>query len=194
MFLWFAQIALAAVVWSWITVRMLGRRLPQRQCGLLQAMDEGHLTDAFMEQLDECQKSGEDLPPVGCPASLYARWAARLAGEFKLEHGIPTRTAANRSMARDVLYRRLKARNTRYAHMRGVLPLAIELCFLKDEADLELDSIMRTPAMVERAQVSVVPYWGGALSWGWGSKVMDWLYQLTGWNHLKPAALPGFSK
>jgi hypothetical protein len=62
-------------------------------------------------------------------------------------------------MVREVLYKRLAKRNTRHRHMRSVLPLAIELVFLKDASELELDKLMRQPEMVRRAQESVQPYW-----------------------------------
>jgi hypothetical protein len=119
--------------------------------------------------------SGSDFPPdhifpLGPPSKGYARWAVRLASEYKLEFGIPTRTVANRMVVREVLYKRLHKRNTRHAHIRCVLPLAIELVFLKDESDLELDRLMRQPEMVKRAQDSVKPYWRGQTWASWAAE------------------------
>lgn len=139
-------------------------RHPPASNSLLDAYDEGHLCDAVVDMVQEATESGEELPAcyvaaVGSESKGYARWACRLASEFKLEFGIPRRTEANRMMVREVLYKRLAKRNTRHRHMRSVLPLAIELVFLKDASEMELDRLMRQPEMVVRAQESVKPYW-----------------------------------
>lgn len=139
-------------------------RHPRLSNTLLDAYDEGHLADSVMDLVHEAAESKEELPEryiaaVGDEPKGYARWACRLASEFKLEFGIPKRTEANRLMVREVLYKRLAKRNTRHRHMRSVLPLAIELVFLKDATELELDRLMRLPEMVERAQDSIQPYW-----------------------------------
>lgn len=131
---------------------------------LLDAYDGGHLGDDVLEVVHESAGEGEELSPaylavVGGESKGYARWACRLAAEFKLEFGIPKRTEANRMMVREVLFKRLAKRNTRHRHMRAVLPLAIELVFLKDANELELDRLMRQPEMVVRARESVRPYW-----------------------------------
>lgn len=136
--------------------------------GILACLDGGHPTDAFMEEVAEAQKDGDErLPTVVDLATTYGRWAGRIANEYKLEFGIPKRTEANRAVVRAVLYKRLKQRNTRYAHMRAVIPLALELVFLKDQQDLVLEDIMLTPGLVERAQRSVQPYWKKRTWAGW---------------------------
>jgi len=131
---------------------------------LLKVMDDGHLCDSVMAGIEDHCALEEDLPPVlaemlGGATRGYARWAARLASEYKLEFGIPKRTAANRMVVRETLHKRLAKKNTRHVHIRSVLPLAVELVFLKDEADLELDRLMQQPEMVARARQSVVDYW-----------------------------------
>lgn len=131
---------------------------------LLDAYDDGHISDDVKEIVQESAEACEELTSaylnaVGGESKGYARWACRLASEFKLEFGIPKRTEANRLMVREVLHKRLAKRNTRHRHMRAVLPLAIELVFLKDASELELERLMRQPEMVQRAQVSVQPYW-----------------------------------
>lgn len=100
-----------------------------------------------------------DIPVLDSLAITYGRWAARLANEYKLKFGIPKRTEANRLVAREWLHKRLSSRNTRYQHMRSVIPLALELCFLKDSLDLEVEELMLDPSVVRRAQQSVQPYW-----------------------------------
>lgn len=139
-------------------------RHPPISNSLLDAYDEGHLSDTVMGIVHDSAESGEELAPVfvaaaGSESKGYARWACRLASEYKLEFGIPKRTEANRMMVREVLYKRLAKRNTRHRHMRSVLPLAIELVFLKDASELELDQLMRQPEMVLRARDTVQPYW-----------------------------------
>lgn len=139
-------------------------RHPPLSNSLLEAYDEGHLADTVMDIINEAAESKEELPgaylaAAGSESKGYARWACRIAAEYKLEFGIPKRTEANRMMVREVLYKRLSKRNTRHRHMRAVLPLAIELVFLKDASEMELDRLMRQPEMVERAQESVQPYW-----------------------------------
>lgn len=136
--------------------------------GVLACLDGGHPTDAFMEEVAESQKEGDEhLPHVGDLATTYGRWAGRIANEYKLEFGIPKRTEANRALVRMVLYKRLQKRNTRYAHMRALIPLALELVFLKDQQDLVLDDIMLSSGIVERAQKSVQPYWKRRTWAGW---------------------------
>lgn len=136
---------------------------------LLDAYDGGHIADDVKDLVLESAETSEELAPeytrgMGGESKGYARWACRIASEYKLEFGIPTRTVANREMVRTILYKRLAKRNTRHRHLRCVLPLAIELCFLKDATELELDRLMRQPEMVVRAQESVRPYWA-ARSW-----------------------------
>jgi hypothetical protein len=131
---------------------------------LLDAYDEGHIADDVLDIVLESAEACEELAPeyvrgIGGESKGYARWACRIASEYKLEFGIPTRTVANRDMVRTILYKRLAKRNTRHRHLRCVLPLAIELCFLKDASELELERLMRQPEMVARAQESVRPYW-----------------------------------
>lgn len=131
---------------------------------LLDAYDEGHLSDSVMEIIQDSAETSEELSSTyiaaaGSESKGYARWACRLASEYKLEFGIPKRTTANRMMVREVLYKRLAKRNTRHRHMRCVLPLAIELVFLKDSSEMELDRLMRQPEMVCRARESIRPYW-----------------------------------
>lgn len=144
-------------------------RHPPISNSLLESYDEGHLSDAVMDIVHESACDSEELSATyiaaaGSESKGYARWACRIAAEYKLEFGIPRRTEANRMMVREVLYKRLAKRNTRHRHMRCVLPLAIELVFLKDASELELDRLMRQPEMVVRARESVQPYWA-ARSW-----------------------------
>lgn len=139
-------------------------RHPPLSNSLLDAYDEGHLADDVMDIVQESAEASEELSGVyiaaaGSESKGYARWACRIASEYKLEFGIPKRTVANRLMVREVLYKRLAKRNTRHRHMRCVLPLAIELVFLKDSSELELDKLMRQPEMVCRARESVLSYW-----------------------------------
>lgn len=139
-------------------------RHPPTSNSLLEAYDEGHLADDVLSIVQQSAEEKEELSEayvaaVGGESKGYARWACRLASEFKLEYGIPKRTEANRLMVREVLYKRLAKRNTRHRHMRSVLPLAIELVFLKDASEMELDCLMRQPEMVKRARDSVRPYW-----------------------------------
>lgn len=131
---------------------------------LLDAYDDGHISDDVLELVTESAEACEELAPAylaatGGESKGYARWACRLASQYKLEFGIPSRTEANRAMVREVLYKRLAKRNTRHRHMRCVLPLAIELVFLKDSSEMELERLMRQPEMVQRARDSVTPYW-----------------------------------
>lgn len=135
--------------------------------GVLACLDQGHPTDAFLAEVEEVSKESEDIPVIHDLATTYGRWAGRIANEYKLEFGIPKRTVANRTVVKAILYKRLARKNTRYAHMRAVLPLALEFVFLKDEQDLALDEIMLDGAMVERAQKSVTPYWGRRTWAGW---------------------------
>jgi hypothetical protein len=135
--------------------------------GFLACMDGGHPTDAYLAEIEAAQEVGEELPVLDTLVGTYGRWAARLANEYKLKFGIPKRTEANRLVVREWLHKHLVKRNTRYQHMRSVIPLAVEMCFLKDATDLELDSIMLDPAMVRRAQQSVTPYWTQTTWAGW---------------------------
>lgn len=168
--------------------------------GLLAAMDDGHFSDTVMQVLEEASKNGESLPEVldgKALAGTYGRWASRIAGEFKLEHGIPKRTVANRQMVREKLYKMLKARNTRYVHMRSVLPLAIELCFYKDASDLELDQMLQDPVMVQRAQESVKPFWKHSTWAGWIARTMFPPVVFDACAYLWPATfkhIPGFQE
>lgn len=141
-------------------------RRPPLSNSLLDAYDEGHLADDLMDIVHESASKSEELSSeyvgaVGSESKGYARWACRLASEYKLEFGIPKRTEANRMMVREVLYKRLAKRNTRHRHMRSVLPLAVELVFLKDASEIKIDKLMRQPEMVARARESVQPYWAG---------------------------------
>lgn len=130
-------------------------------------MDGGHPTDAFLDAVSAAQKSGEDIPVIFDLPTTYGRWAGRLACEYKLRYGIPKRTLANRQVVQEWLWKRLEKKNTRYAHMRSVIPLALEMVFLKDATDLELDRIMLDPEMVARAHLSVEPYWTRRTWAGW---------------------------
>lgn len=134
---------------------------------MLACLDQGHPTDDFLREVEEAQQESEDIPVICDLATTYGRWAGRIANEYKLEFGIPKRTVANRTVVKAVLYKRLMRKNTRYAHMRAVLPLALEFVFLKDEQDLVLDDIMLDGAMVRRAQQSTTPYWGRRTWAGW---------------------------
>lgn len=136
-----------------------GRRGGTGVNGVLEVMDGGHPTDAFMAEVEAAQVDESDIPVIGDLAMTYGRWAARLANEFKLRFGIPKRTEANRLVAREWLHKQLRSRNTRYQHMRSVIPLALELCFLKDSLELEVETLMLDPSVVRRAQQSVQPYW-----------------------------------
>lgn len=145
--------------------------LPQTNA-LLRVVDDGHISDSMAAVLEEgCAQSDIMLPELeealGGASRGYARWAARLASEYKLEFGIPKRTVANRQVVREALHKKLSKKNTRHSHMRSVLPLAVELVFLKDEADLELDRLMRQPEMVARARKSVKDYWNHTTWAGW---------------------------
>lgn len=161
-----ASVAVSAALW-WHSLRTKFVRVATPNI-VLDSMDGGHPTDATMESFEETQKVSEDVPG-GADGGLgvYMRWAARLANEYKLEFGIPKRTEANRQLVRTVLFKRLKERNTRYAHMRSVIPIALEMCFLKDATDMEVDRVMLMPEMVKRAQESVVPYWKRNTWAGW---------------------------
>lgn len=130
-----------------------------RTNAVLEVLDGGHPTDAFMADVETAQADESDIPVLDNLAMTYGRWAARLANEYKLKFGIPKRTQANRLVAREWLHKRLASRNTRYQHMRSVIPLAVELCFLKDELDLDIERLMLDPSVVRRAQQSVEPYW-----------------------------------
>lgn len=136
-----------------------GRRGRAGVNGVLEVLDGGHPTDAFMAEVEAAQQDESDIPVIGDLAMTYGRWAARLANEYKLKFGIPKRTEANRLVAREWLHKHLRSRNTRYQHMRSVIPLALELCFLKDSLDLEVEALMLDPSVVRRAQQSVQPYW-----------------------------------
>lgn len=166
--------------------------------GILACLDGGHPTDAFMEEVAEAEKDGDQyLPLVGDLATTYGRWAGRLANEYKLEFGIPKRTEANRAVVRAVLFKRLKRRNTRYAHMRAVIPLALELVFLKDQQDLVLDDIMLSPGLVARAQKSVQPYWKKRTWAGWLAQKLLPERLGTALTHAYPgtfSVVPGFSE
>lgn len=141
---------------------------------LLDMYDDGHLSEETVAYMEESASVADKLCPdllkeAGGESKGYARWACRIAAEFKLEYGIPTRTVANRLWVREVLYKRLAKKNTRHRHMRCVLPLAIELVFLKDACELDLDRLMQQPEMVARAKASVKPYWSGA---GWARAIL----------------------
>lgn len=141
---------------------------------LLKIVDDGHLNDEVMKEVEDyCAEMdwipGDMAVALGGLSKGYARWAARLASEYKLEFGIPKRTVANRLVVRETLHKRLAKKNTRHAHVRSVLPLAVELVFLKDEADLELDRLMRQPEMVRRARQSVQDYWSHRTWAGWAA-------------------------
>ncbi len=167
---------------------------------LLEILDDGHLDEDVMTAIYHDAAAEAALlwltKASGSESKGYARWAARLATEYKLEFGIPSRTVANRMVVRENLFKRLQKRNTRHRHMRCVLPLAIELVFLKDRSELELDELMRQPEMRTRAVQSVTPYWEGR-SWA------EWLATKlpatvrTAIGCLVPGALtpvPGFGK
>jgi hypothetical protein len=142
--------------------------LPRRRTvGVFECLDGGHFTDAFMAVVEEANNKDEDIPVLDNLAATYTRWAARLANEYKLRFGIPKRTEANRLVAREWLHKQLSAKNTRYQHMRAVIPVAVEMCFLKDESDLEVDRMMLHPSMVRRAHQSVKPYWEHTTWAGW---------------------------
>lgn len=144
----------------------------QPRHGVLECMDGGHPTDAFLDAVSAAQKSGEDIPVIYDLPTTYGRWAGRLACEYKLRYGIPKRTEANRLVVKEWLWKRLEKKNTRYAHMRSVIPLALEMVFLKDATDLELDSIMLDPEMVARAHKSVEPYWAKTTWVGWAADLL----------------------
>lgn len=165
---------LALVYGHWRRVRH------PRSNSLLDLYDGGHLGEDVVGLIEDSASSAEELcaaylEAAGGESKGYARWACRLAAEFKLEFGIPTRTTANRTMVREVLYKRLSKKNTRHRHMRAVLPLAIELCFLKDATELEIDQLMCQPEMVRRAQQSVTNYWStkGVVD-AWAKTLLPW--------------------
>lgn len=158
-----AGVGVVGCVVAYFGLTTIAQRRPPSNA-LLDAYDDGHLADSVVELVQESAGESEELSPaylsaVGSESKGYARWACRLASEYKLEFGIPRRSEANRMMVREVLYKRLAKRNTRHRHIRSVLPLAIELVFLKDASELDLDRLMRQPEMVVRARESVRPYW-----------------------------------
>lgn len=173
-----------------------GRRRGTGVNGVLEVLDGGHPTDAFMAEVEAAQADESDIPVIGDLAMTYGRWAARLANEYKLKFGIPKRTEANRLVAREWLHKHLRSRNTRYQHMRSVIPLALELCFLKDSLDLEVETLMLDPSVVRRAQQSVLPYWQKKT---WASWLADNLLPGAASRALARAfpgtfrAVPGFS-
>jgi hypothetical protein len=176
-------------IWWWHNWSRAVQGKSGLRSGLLAALDGGHPTDAYIEDFEAAQKEADGpIPVIGDEATAYLRWAARLACEFKLEFGIPKRTEANRMMVRDVLYKKLKAKNTRYAHMRAVLPITVDMCFLKDQSDLEVERLMQSPDIVRRAQQSVVPYWSQPSWIAWVAKrcLPDSVFAALGW------AFPGY--
>lgn len=172
--LWLLVVALGFLCWGQLARKVVRAHRARRGADIVAALDGRLLDDESHEALHSCGDDGmsRDTGEHMCTTANYSRWAARIAVEFKLEYGIPKRTEANRIMVRDVLHKRLKQRNTRLAHMKAVLPLAIEMCFLKDRYDLSLEELMVQPAVVERAQRSVVPYWEQG---SWISSIASWL-------------------
>lgn len=145
----------------WNRVGRRGKEKTGPPRGMLEVVDEGLLDDHSVETLEACDDYGvtaDGAAQVTSPVN-YARWAHRLAVEFKLEYGIMKRTHANRVVVQQVLHKRLAKKNTRLAHIKSVLPLAVELCFMKDQQDLMIDALMQRPEMVRRAQLSVANYW-----------------------------------
>lgn len=106
-------------------------------------------------QWEEGEKGDVPVPTSPEGVTRYAAYCGKLA---KAEFGLLRRTEANRLMVQKFLRDEMRSHNVRNAHIAQILPIAVEVSFVPNSAEVMARQLRATTSFVE----------ADAMLTGWG--------------------------